>query len=57
MNVHIERDGYIECGLSASTCPAFFELLDGEKTSIVQTHQKNTPGDGEIDDDLRYYTP
>ena len=49
MNITIDRDGCIECGVCESTCPDIFELKDNEKARITQKYRKDgNPATGEV---------
>lgn len=52
MKVTIDQDGCIECGACEQACSEIFVVKSGEKASVVQKYQLNTPGIGEIPDDL-----
>lgn len=40
MNVEIDRDGCIQCGLCANECPEVFRMADDGYAEVVET-----PGD------------
>jgi ferredoxin len=52
MKITIDREGCIECGLCAETCPDIYELKDGDKASIVEKYRQGDPSKGEVGDDL-----
>ncbi len=52
MKITIDQDGCIECGACEQSCSEVFVVKSGEKASIVTKYQKNSPGAGEIPDDL-----
>lgn len=52
MNVEIDQNGCIECGACEEVCPDVFKLEDGEKASIVDKYQADSPSVGEVSDNL-----
>jgi ferredoxin len=52
MKIHIDQDGCIECGLCQQTCAEIFFVENGQKASIVEKYQKNSPNEGEVPDKL-----
>jgi ferredoxin len=52
MRVSINRETCIGCGLCEATCPEVFKLIEDGKSSIVEKHRKNEPGEGEVANDL-----
>ena len=53
VNVSIDREGCIECGVCMSTCPAVFILVEGEKASIVEQFRTTDLSEGEVGEDLQ----
>ena len=52
MIVTIDQEGCIECGACEQSCSQVFIVKSGEKASIVSKYQKETPGIGDVPDDL-----
>lgn len=51
MNVVIDREGCIECGACADTCPKIFVQENGEKARISKEFQQDTPATGSVTDE------
>lgn len=52
MKIKIEREGCIQCGACASTCPDVFELPDDEKARVAEKYAGPDPAEGEVGSDL-----
>lgn len=53
MKIHIDQEGCIECGLCEQTCSDIFILENGQKASIIEKYQKNSPNEAEVPDNLK----
>jgi ferredoxin len=51
MEISIDREGCIGCGVCEAMCPEVFKLLEDGKSGIVEKYRKRSLGEGEVGDD------
>jgi ferredoxin len=52
MEVTINREGCIGCGVCEVLCPEVFKLLEDAKSGIVEKYRKGNSSEGEVEDSL-----
>jgi ferredoxin len=52
MEISIDREGCIGCGVCEALCQEVFKLLEDGKSGIVEKYRGRSLGEGEVGDDL-----
>ena len=52
MNVRIDREGCIGCGVCEALCSEVFHLIEDGKASITETYRQRDVGEGKVGKEL-----
>jgi ferredoxin len=52
VNVRIDREGCIGCGVCEALCSEVFHLIEDGKSSITEKYRKGYLGQGEVGNDM-----
>jgi ferredoxin len=52
LNVQIDREGCIGCGVCEALCSEVFHLAEDGKSSITEKYRRRNPGQGEVKKDM-----
>jgi len=52
MEIRIDREGCIGCGVCEALCSEVFHLIEDGKASITETYRKRDVGEGKVGNEL-----